>query len=127
MSKYYIAGKYTAKERLRLNRDTLERLGHRCTSGWLDHNKVEAEVSDEELLEEANKDLQDVLASDWLLIDTIDESVTGGREVEMGFAFGYYLPVVVIGPIRNIFHRRAHEHYASWDEFFESHHATRAS
>lgn len=125
MSKYYIAGKYTAKERLREQRDEMVRRGHFITSGWLDHDKVEAEVSEEELLEEANKDLQDVLSSDVLIIDTFDESVTGGREVEMGFAFGYYIPVVVIGPIRNIFHHRAHEHYTSWEEFYENH-GTRA-
>lgn len=111
MTKFYLAGKYTAKDRLRQFRDMIiERTGWTCTSRWLDHNLVEAEVDEQGLIEEARKDVEDVLDCDIFILDTEDVSETGGREVELGIASGF-ADIIVVGPIRNIFHRLADEHY----------------
>lgn len=115
--RYYIAGKYTAKERLRLERDRLERGAHCCTSRWLDHNLTEEDTSDEIKRKEAIKDEQDVFVSDCLIMDTFDESMTGGREVEFGMARATGITIALIGPVRNVFHLLANKHYETWEAF----------
>lgn len=117
--KFYLAGKYTAKERLREMRDMVAaRIPETSGARWLDHNLVEAEVDEQGLIEEAVKDIMDVKNSRVFLLDTFDESNTGGREVEFGIALANPNTITyVIGPERNIFHKLADWHFDDWLDF----------
>lgn len=118
MRAFYLAGKYTAKPRLRIERDRLVERGFVSVSRWLDHNLIEAEVDRDGLVREAMSDLEDLRNADTFIIDTRDVSETGGREVELGFAMALRLYTIVVGPSRNIFHNLAGEHYMSWTDFW---------
>lgn len=115
--RFYLAGKYTAKKRLRVQRDMLEYRGHTSVSRWLEHNLDEDEVSTDDLIREATFDLEDLVRAEVFLLDTLDVSETGGREVELGYAKRLGCRVVVIGPRRNIFHHLADEYYPSWADY----------
>ena len=120
---FYLAGKATAKERLRQMRDRVVAgvfgLAD-CNSRWLDHNLIESEVDKAGLLIEAQNDIDDVAACDAFILDTADESTTGGREVEFGYALAHDLYTIVVGPQRNIFHYMADEHYDDWLDYTAS-------
>ena len=120
--KIYIAGFFDTRERLRPVRDKMWQMGHQVLSHWLD------EVSKPEGMEEevwwrklALRDLVDVYASDLLIVDTLDVTPRGGREVEFGFALSRFQDqqVWVVGPYRNVFHRLADLKFDTWEECLE--------
>lgn len=120
--KVYIAGRFTGRARLASLADDLKRIDPRVriTSSWLTP-KTEAEHKDYPYEDDAARcyairDLDEIWDSDFLILDTIDDSNTGGREVEWGYALARDLRVVLVGPRRNVFHYLAHEHYDSWSE-----------
>lgn len=117
MFQVYIAGKYTARERLKAERETLRASGVEVTSSWMDnHYPVEADVSDETARREARMDFREVEACDLLILDTLDESNTGGRDVELGMALIAGKQIVRIGPARNVFHKLL-SNFESWSEY----------
>jgi hypothetical protein len=119
----YVAGKFSAKDRLRAMTERLRGAGYTITSSWV-HAPTSADyrMGTDPVLEarEADRDRREVLISDILIVDTLDESVTGGREVEVGLALGKGLTVYVVGPVRNVFHRLADQAFGSWDELVEA-------
>lgn len=117
MTLVYIAGKYTARERLKAERETLRISGVEVSSSWMDNDyPVEAEVSDETSRHEARMDVREVEACDLLILDTLDESNTGGRDVELGMALVAGKQVVRIGPARNVFHKLLSS-FETWAEY----------
>lgn len=70
----------------------------------------------EHSIAEAKRDLREVQRADLLILDTIDESNTGGREVEMGSALSMETTIWRVGPVRNIFHELAEREFTDWDE-----------
>jgi len=107
--RFYIAGKWGARERLRVIAEQVRATGHEVTSSWLLPTiGVEAgewnNLSPLDAKQSAILDLKDIANSDALFLDTIDESHTGGREVEYGFALGLGKIITTIGPKRNGFH-----------------------
>lgn len=113
--RFYLAAKYTSKERIREMRKLVEAKGHTVTSQWLDHDLPET-VNDTIRFEQANNDLANIWKADCFILDTLDESNTGGREVEWGCAITLGLKVILVGPTRNVFHLLADEHFESWEE-----------
>lgn len=131
MSMIYIAGKYTSQARLREMRGKLRELGYQCESSWLDEVATDENASEKKMIENARRDIKEVTEADVLIIDTLDESTTGGREVELGIALAtpisglppqYDLNTTInlVGPRRNIFHHLAHFEYADWDELLQT-------
>lgn len=120
MTRVYIAGRFTAQARLRYEAVALKMLDPEINvvSSWLWSEESDVGYSDEQALEWAKRDCREVGTADVLIVDTIDESTTGGREVEFGMAGAWGIRTVVIGPLRNVFHQLASEHYDTWDEFF---------
>ena len=57
--------------------------------------------------------------ADFLILDTLDETRTGGREVEFGHALAWGIPVIRVGPARNLFHHRARRVYNAWPSPWE--------
>jgi hypothetical protein len=65
----------------------------------------------------------EVVAADIFILDTTDESMTGGREVEFGMALmdmEFPRRIIRVGPVRNVFHSVVRETYDSWDELLEA-------
>lgn len=118
----YIAGKFTAWERLRGHRDNLRSLGHQVSSEWMNNGEASNGTSLSPQsgvnMVEALRDIREVKLCETLIIDTIDESNTGGREVELGMAMEAEKQIIVIGPRRNVFHFIAHHHFDIWEDFY---------
>lgn len=115
----YIAGKVTARERLKAERERLRALGYRVSSSWIDL-AGNYDVFPENLWEaEAQRDIVEIFAADLLLLDTLDVSETGGREFEAGYAYARHIPFWLIGPKRQVFHSLAQRHFARWGEAVE--------
>lgn len=121
--KFYIAAKFSARERLKSVNAQLEELGFENVCPWflLDTDESADEdslggYSREEHQEMAVRDLEAAIEADIFIIDTFDESPTGGREVELGGVLIHNLisskrqemfntiDIELVGPIRNIFH-----------------------
>jgi hypothetical protein len=77
----------------------------------------------------ALKDLAEIKSADLLICDTLDVTPRGGREVEFGLALGAFQSklIWVVGPLRNVFHRLADEHFETWDEVLNRLGGTHAS
>lgn len=118
----YIAGRFTGRARLASLAEDLKRIDPKVkvTSTWLTP-RTEAEhkdypYNDEDARKYATRDLDEIWDSDCLILDTIDDSSTGGREVEWGFALARGMRMVLVGPRRNVFHYLVERHYETWSE-----------
>lgn len=107
----YIAGHWPARSRLRTVAEQMQTEGHEVTSTWL-------WVDEATERENAVRDLADISRADYFVIDTQDESKTGGREVELGYAYAKGKGVFRIGPPRNIFHSLLGK-FEGWSHFRE--------
>ena len=117
----YIASKFHSRYRLRPVKKELQELGYKVLSKWMDPD-VNVDISSDndslganidESIAEAKRDCLEIGNSDIFIIDTQDESSTGGREVELGMAIIAVCKIFRIGPIRNVFHAMLTE-FKSW-------------
>lgn len=117
----YIASKFHSRYRLRPIKKHLQSLGFIVLSKWMDPD-VNVEISSDNdslgpnidaSIEEAQRDSEEIKKTDIFIIDTIDESNTGGRDVELGMAIFSDCTCFRIGPIRNVFHAMIPSH-KSW-------------
>ena len=124
--KLYIAGFFDTRERLYPIRDRLKAMGHVVTSRWLGEDlTADYQIKSEEYwIECAKRDKEDILRADVILIDTLDVTPRGGREVEYGIAMMTGKLCYVVGPLRNVFHRLAHRHFHTWEECIHALHST---
>ncbi len=115
----YIAGKFSAQERLRAERARIVADGTgRVTSSWLaDHNDT-PDAAVHCPVEHVDRDLREIRQSHLVIVDTFDESTTGGREVEIGYALALGREVWRVGPQRNVFHQLLPA-FESWEEVRE--------
>lgn len=113
----YVAGKFTAKARIDREAQRLRRMGFPVSSTWLDETETDYSASEEYKLECAIRDYGEVATANGMILDTIDVSETGGREVELGMAIGHGVPVYIVGPLRNVFHWMvpANHRFEDWD------------
>ena len=126
----YIAGKFSARYRLRPYKTVLEGLGYTVSSSWLDQPEDVGPSSMPKnhvlAIQEAQRDLIEVRQANIFLLDTLDESNTGGREVELGYALhNDYMKVIIVGPLRNVFHTIVTEHYNTWEDCLSALHTAR--
>lgn len=121
----YIAGKFTSQARLREMRSALQRLGFTVSSFWLDETATEftsnpSDASHDKMVENATRDWDEAAHADIFILDTLDESNTGGREVELGIAFAMNnADIYRVGPVRNIFHRLIPNAFKTWDDLLD--------
>jgi hypothetical protein len=115
MKNIYIAARYHLLKEMRLVAIKLERLGYNVTSRWLTNH------ADENWSEYAVEDLDDIDASDTLLLFTEEPMSimhTGGRFWEAGYAHKGGKRIVVIGPHQNVFvYHPGVEQYDTLEEF----------
>lgn len=118
----YIAGKYTAKDRLARHRETLRNMGFDVTSSWMDEvyeSDQDSRITDLVRRRNAMRDFEEVMDSDIFILDTADISETGGREVELGLALVESPDTRVccrVGPYRNVFHTLVDHVFSDWEE-----------
>ena len=117
----YAAGKFSAQARLREEARLLEDLDPsiEVVSSWLWSTEPD-EAPPEARAGYAERDLGEIREADVLILDTLDESNTGGREVELGYAIATGKKLSLVGPPRNVFHNLLKGQYASWDELRSS-------
>ena len=111
MIKFYIAAKFKSRHRIKSCNNLIESLGLENTCPWFLMDTDESADEDslggyarEESAVMADRDLSGVRAADIFILDTIDTTETGGREVELGAALILGKAILHIGPIRNLFH-----------------------
>jgi hypothetical protein len=114
----YIAGKFSAQARLREIRGRIRQARILVTSSWMDEVAGEYPVPRQRSLNTGSVDLREVAMAELLVLDTLDVTETGGREVEFGFALAQGTRTWLVGPVRNIFHEFAEQQFDSWDEVF---------
>lgn len=120
--KVYIASFFDTRLRIRPYADVLWHKGYEVVSTWLNEvAKPEAMTTEEFWRKLAIKDLAEIKSADILILDTLDVTPRGGREVEYGFALAAFQGklVYIVGPVRNVFHTLADRRFASWDKLVE--------
>jgi len=116
--KVYIASFFDTRNRIRPYADELWKRGHEVVSTWLNEtSRPEGMTTDEFWKKLAIKDLAEINAADLLILDTIDVTPRGGREVELGFALGRFQgkSIYMVGPVRNVFHMLVDRRYDSYE------------
>ncbi len=119
MTSIYLAAPWVNREAMRVVRDDLVAMGHVVTSRWLDIEDLgQSPVPDdfEVCREAAINDFDDIIYADMFLVLTDERPVGAGHHVELGYALALGKHVVVVGPIKSIFHHLADHHYATWEE-----------
>ena len=116
----YLSARITAQARLRPIRARLRALGYQCESSWLDELDVAYPVEPTRARAKALRDFSEIECADIFILDTLDESTTGGREYEAGYAHRSPVesPTQVwrVGPVRNVFHELADEVFTGWED-----------
>ena len=128
MMKFYIAAKFKARHRIKIHNQQIEALGLLNTCPWFlmdtDDSADEDSLggySREESAVMADRDLSAVREADIYIIDTIDVSETGGREVELGAALILGKIILHVGPVRNLFHMHSGvKNFLNWDDIIHS-------
>jgi nucleoside 2-deoxyribosyltransferase len=121
--KIYLASFFDTRERIRPYANKLWEMGHEITSTWLNEVARPEGMTTEEFWKKlAIKDLAEINAADLLILDTIDVTPRGGREVELGFALGRFQTksIYMVGPVRNVFHTLVDRRFDSYDALLEA-------
>jgi len=109
-TRIYIASKFFSRKRLMPIRQQLESLGFVVLSTWMTEDPDSSADADslgndlEHSQRMAERDHDEVDNCHLFIIDTTDESSTGGREVELGWAQRAHKVCYRVGPLRNVFH-----------------------
>lgn len=117
----YLAGRYDRRRELEAYAAQLPG-GWYSTARWLT-GAHEGSIDPERLRLCAQEDLEDIRKSDVIVVFTEDPLTTGytsgGRHVETGYAIGMGLPIILVGPVENVFHLIPTRRYATWAEALE--------
>lgn len=121
----YIAGYFNTRQRLRPIRDKIREMGYEVLSSWLSERpQPDAEGSTlaahERYRQFAQRDLLEIEACDLIIVDTIDVTKRGGREVEYGYAGALGKKRWIVGPTRNVFHFLCNRHFDTWPEALQA-------
>lgn len=106
--KVYLAAQFPRREEMAGIKSELESAGFVVTSCWIEAPGAEVRSAEpEELARCAAMDLEDLRSADVLIAFSEEHDsgyYTGGRHVELGYALALQIPVLLIGPIENVFH-----------------------
>lgn len=118
----YTAATFSEQQRIRGHKERLIQLGHNVMATWLEEQIKPVGMTQEQFDKKmAAKDLQEIAASDCLILDLENPSATGGKMVEYGFALAKHKLIYVVGEPRTgqIFARLSDNIFPSWDALFE--------
>lgn len=117
--KIYIASFFDTRQRIRPFADQLWTKGHEVVSSWLNETAKPDGMSKQEFWRKlAIKDLAEVKQADCIILDTLDITPRGGREVEFGFALAHFQTksIWLVGPVRNVFHELVDRRFDTWEQ-----------
>ena len=125
--KIYLAAPYAGRDILKDHLQFWADAGHEVTCGWVKGTRplgtssygISVVSTDEEVTAHAEMDLADIDAADAVVhysaayLQALDPSLgsvthnlhSGGRHVETGYALAKDKPVIILGPMENIFQR----------------------
>lgn len=121
--KIYIAASFASRERLRPMRDKLWAMGHEVVSTWLDEVAQPENLTKDEFYKKlAIKDLAELKSANLAIVDILDPSTSGGRDVELGFALGSFSSkqIFLVGTPSSVFHQLVDRVYPSWERLIEA-------
>jgi nucleoside 2-deoxyribosyltransferase len=116
--KLYLAASFTRQAELRSYAKLLRAKGFEVTSSWLTQLDDKTFATIKEARAVATRDLFDMDDADAMIAFTESEPTRGGHHVEFGYAIGMGMPVVIVGPIENVFHTM--RRYTRFDTFREA-------
>lgn len=124
MARIYVAASFHGIERIRDEVDSLEERGHDVLGVWHQPNDPIEAIWDGNFGGRiaqalALRDLHGIETCDLMVIDTLDPSSTGGRNVELGYALALKKRIILIGPPTTVFFALIRESYPSWEEFYD--------
>lgn len=116
--KTYIAAMYSRRVEMLDYAGQLTRAGHTVTSRWLNGTHEAADGDKSQWGDFASDDLEDISKAECLILFTETHTPPrNSRMVEMGYALGIGVRVVVVGPIENVFCQLPDVlRYASWED-----------
>ena len=117
----YLASNWESQARLVALVSRVDGGSHEVVSSWLWEEPGQGfrVLSEMQCVEKAHRDLGEILTADLVIVDTLEETQSGGREVELGFAVGKH-PVWLVGPCRNIFHQVTTRQFVDWDSCLDA-------
>jgi len=120
----YIASNVASRQRLKPIRQAIRDFGLSCSSSWLDiatdyPGDFASRPETEEWAQERHRDLREIATSSLVIIDTLEQSVTGGREFEIGYAYALGKSFWRVGPKRHLFHTAAANVFENWQHCLE--------
>lgn len=115
MSTIYLASPWISRDGTRTVRGELVGNGHIVTSRWLDVPEGAAVPDRERGLHEARMDFEDIDRADTILVLTDARPIGAGHHVELGYALARGKRVIVVGPVKSVFHYLADEHFENWE------------
>ena len=123
----YLAARFSRQAEIVGYARQLRGIGYTVTSRWLsegeDHRWPD-EGDEAFAMRLASEDMIDLEAADIVIVFTDERRSepckSGGMHFEAGYAAGRGIPLVVIGPVENVFYSLVPRRYESWDAFVES-------
>jgi hypothetical protein len=99
MTLFYLASRFSRRHELQGYRADLARIGHTVTSRWIDQEQDEVGEA------AAKRDIDDIDIADELILFSEQPRcpTRGGRWFEAGYAVAQGKPVIIVGPLENIF------------------------
>ena len=95
--KFYVAGKYQERDKVRVVFDELRKQGHEITLDWTNHEIYPNDAVDEKLGQFADDDVEGVRQADAFIGCLLNNHVYKGLWVEMGVALALEKPVYLVG------------------------------
>jgi|SRR5215213_1092188 len=121
--KVYVAAAFARGGEMRRVARDLEREGHRVTSTWINESTelVAGECATAEAaMRAAVRNLEQLRESDLCIMFSTpagsEDLGRGGRHVELGAAFAWNIPVMLVGPDEHLFHVLVAGRYQTWCE-----------
>lgn len=104
--KLYIAGPWVRRPDVIEAAKRFEEAGHVITSRWFTHegdanDPTGASKPDEEIIQQAIEDIEDVLRAECIVVLNLQKSE--GKAVETGLAIAFGKGIISVGPRTNIF------------------------
>lgn len=129
MADIYVAGSWHSRPRLLEMIQQLEDLGFKVSSTWA-RKTSKADPTDPvwkpgtEIFE-ASRDLDETLAANLVIVDTIERSSTGGSDAELGAALTHRrlnseVQVWIVGPKRSGYHHLGDRDFDTWEQVMEA-------
>ena len=113
---FYLAGKYSDREKLHAYASALRANGFYVNAEWLEGNHEARDAKSQ--AKYANADFADIRNSTRFLVVQNSEQ-SAGRNIELGYALALGRHTVTVGSVTSVFHHLVTQQFATFEEFLE--------